>query len=363
MKNYSKLSSKDRFPLNKKAKIDLHICHSPLTHMISEFLIQRSNGEAIILSSYNSQIAKRIHDKKKSKLIFLDRNGKNTEGFLHNLRCLRNIKKYKFENIYSSGIPHSCHFPSLYILSKLNFKKINYIDEGFLMTSYFSKFFHGNKRENIKEKLKFHMKNLVISTILLTKPILSWDLSKKNIGNLYYFNVGKMGFKKYNNKFIDLGEVIGGKGAVWDNICEKFCEKMGLKLKKVEILYVSQNIKEDGYGLDEVKLFERFILKKCKNKKVYVKLHYREDKEKYNALIEKYDNIYLLDIDKKVPFEAVYSQLQPKIMAGFFSTCLFSMPLKNTKKIYLLSKMEKGYGDYNDIIDELIKKDGKYERI
>ncbi len=245
----------------------------------------------------------------------------------HWLKLVFNAPRfYNVSNIY---IPNDSDPFVGFLVSKCTYKDIHYIDEGNLALTLCR-----------NSKGKIQLKNS-ISSKLLSKfynfPLSNFLLEKNSFKSYWiYFPEIVKKYRKIEGEIYDLKSFFK-KTKTTNLITEK-------NYKDIYAVILGSPLTENKYlkNYEEILVIEAYLndeLKLNKKKKILIKPHYRENKEKYRLLIQKYRNIELIcDYDNSIPYQVLHQKINPSIVIGFYSS---AMLVENCKVISLIRKVSK----------------------
>lgn len=289
--------------MNKKY---LFILSSPLHVCIMKCLIKELNLENITIV-YKKELENIIPQKYKNRYILYYPKIKHT--YLDKIiNLLKNMKNKNLKSNYEIVfIPDDQDIYIQILLKNIKYKELNFIEEG---GTLFYKLNKQRSRSRSTAILKY------IAKKTLNLDLVTDILQSKNIKKAYVFFPEKL--RHYNNavEYIDLNLILKDK-----------IEKLEVETKFVTIDYIilTQPLTEDGIEKNnkEVEIIKKFI---TPNKNYLIKLHPRDNIEKYKEILE-LSNVEALGAKYQyIPYQVIHYSLNPKNLVTHFSSVLYSVP-------------------------------------
>lgn len=210
-----------------------------------------------------------------------------------------------FDNIY---IPSDINLALQAIYSNIHYEKLIIFEEGGTLLYYLN-------------RKQYFFKKLLLNTfrLLIGLKIRHHILSSKDINQAFLF-FPEFYEKKFHFPIIDLSEKIS------DYISKNQLIELDYKDINPDFIFLSQPLTQDGYCKDnlELKILRSFIDENT-FKKVVIKLHPRDNKERY---IDLFPDVHF--ITSSTPYQLLHFSLNPMYIGSYFSSALFSVPsIKN----------------------------------
>lgn len=291
-------------------------------------------------------------DDDKILMVIPDRGDKSIYKILTVLKSAL-YKMEKYDEVYVS-------YPNIYsqIIIKKNFyKELIYFDDGVTFLENFS-------GESIVEKIykRKSIKNYILKIIrklfLLEQPKSMIPLNNARLSKCYLFLPETFKNKFHNLVIKDAQEILTKKNIFNIEVPEH--------LINPDYIILTQNLTSAGLVQDneEVRAIEKFIDEDIKeNERIVIKLHPRDEKSRYQELLTRKKNVYLVE-ENMIPYEVYHSIINPKNIVSFGSIVLFnsSKTNENFKRISLINLLHENkeilnikrkieeYSKYNDEI-------------
>lgn len=322
---------------------DLFIVLSPLNLYIMNILVRKlklNEISVITTKNFNEQ----LKNKKIKEVIIIDLPLHQENYIMKFFKILKIYFTFKNKSHYNKVfIPSDYNILVQIILKKIRINELNYYEEG---GTLFYKI-NERSRNKIKEKLKSSLK------FLLGVERTTGILTSKFIRHAYIFFPQKL--KEYNPdiNYVDLKDFI---------IKERLEIEIEKKYIECDFLILTQPLTEDKLCNDflEVKSIEKFIEK---DKKYIIKLHPRDNKEKYKKLLQLKNVLLLPEEYKNTPYQILHYNLKPKNIVSHFSSVLFSVDSigNDFKRIALVKELnnkeiEKSILEMKNEMDDLVIK-------
>jgi len=254
----------------------------------------------------------------------------------------KNFINIKFESFDIGYIPNSANPYIALCLLRIKIKRKFNIDEGNAIQSI-------SRYLELKHSSKFYkifkyIPNCEISPcqINFNYSTPAYVLNKQNLEKI----INRYNFKK---SFIELNSLLNKFFIEFSDYFNIINSNLLPKYNSEEdyIFIVTSPLTTNGYTEyknQEVDIIDQFITKylKSSNKKInlFLKIHYRENEEKYYYLLKKYSNI--LFINNKISFQSI-AFIYPKYsVICFHTSAVFTLSfIKNIEKIYCLCPLIK----------------------
>lgn len=240
------------------------------------------------------------------------------------------IKRINCENLYicNDADPYIMHLEK-----RSNYTNLVYIEEG---VTLFSRLQHDKNQKTFKSKSGFFKKILGIEENNVC-------LSSNKIKKAYVFFPEKLSFYRPDIYFIDLFQLIKESNL-------KFSFEIGPEFTQPDILIATSPLTENGHCADNCEVdIIKDVCKKNSSLRIILKLHYRDSREKYNEILNKYKNVSILpDSLNVLPYQIIHSEINPKSIYAFHSSILFSTPdhRKDFRRVSMINKVDTDRGKF-----------------
>jgi hypothetical protein len=164
-------------------------------------------------------------------------------------------------------------------------------------------------------------------------------LSSPKIERAFVFFVNILKEIRHDVQYLDLNQLISTTQVTTNNFIA-----LSDKFLNPDILIATSPFTENGHckNFEEVKVIENVITKN-KSKSILLKLHYRDDKDKYLNILKKYNNVRIMPSKyNNMPYQILHSILRPGSIYAFHSSILFSVPAlsKDFKRVSMLKLID-----------------------
>lgn len=221
-------------------------------------------------------------------------------------------------------IPNDADPFSMLIKKRTKFEYLHYIDEGITYLSRLLENYDASARSSTSILKKFfrldNYQRCFSSPEFVSAFVFFPDMLKKESENVKFYSLSELFARHASDLIVDGGVSIG----------------------KHEIVILTQPLTADGHcdGYQEVSVIKEFV-RFHHSKSILVKLHYRDDIHNYEFLRNE-SNVTILKGYDWVPYQAIHSLIQPRMLCSFISSVLFSAEgsRPDFKRVSLIDRIE-----------------------
>jgi hypothetical protein len=164
-------------------------------------------------------------------------------------------------------------------------------------------------------------------------------LSSPKIERAFVFFVDILKEIRSDIEYVDLNRLINTVKVTANSLVD-----LSDEILNPDILIATSPFTENGHceNYEEVDVIANVIAKN-KSKSILLKLHYRDDRSKYNEILTKYNNVKILPSKyNNIPYQIFHSILKPRSIYAFHSSILFSVPAltKDFKRVSMLKLID-----------------------
>lgn len=219
----------------------------------------------------------------------------------------KNLKKEKYKNFY---VYHDTGYFEQILFKNILFKKLIYLEEGFSLLMLISNFSYS--KETLKGKIFRKIFGLKHFMHYLSNPLV--DEAYIFFGNY---------LKNYSIKLNELSDIIENKKDYIFELSQKII--VSDKYMNPDYVIFGQNFGIEAE--DSVKPIDVFLSKIDSTKKILLKPHPSDPKNKYVQLLKKYPNIIYMKDLYSIPYELIHAKIKPKAIVSYQSTVLITSPI------------------------------------
>lgn len=285
------------------AEEHIFITYSPLHYLTALAIARENNLDAIkIFVPHDATFP--INPHHDCRIYF--RAGSEASRWLKLFRLFRtkfSIAAHTTNHLY---IPNdACPFTML-LKKYINYDQLHYIDEGI---TYLSR--HTARADPTALSRSEPIKRLLGIESFPT------CFTSREYTTAYVFFPDALQDERPDCNYVDLSALLNRHAA--SILCA-----FSISPRAYDLIVLTQPLTEDGHcgGYQEVDVIEGFV-KENASLSILVKLHHRDTYKKYSSL-ESLPNVTIMRDYPWVPYQVLHSAIQPKLVASFISSALFS---------------------------------------